>query len=143
MLDIGINLVKGIWDGIKSGWEWIGDKLEEFGNGIKNGVKKALGIKSPSVVMKKEVGVNIVLGVIEGIDATENKLKDAVQGMFSSINAGMGISPSLANNMSTSLGGMNVVVNANFETDPLGQMINKVKTFSGGAKNDYNFGMGR
>ena len=34
-------------------------------------------------------------------------------------------------------------ISNNMEFDPLGQMINKVKTFSGGAKNDYNFGMGR
>jgi tape measure domain-containing protein len=38
---------------------------------------------------------------------------------------------------------INVIVNANFEQDPLGQMVNNIKTFSGGAKNDYNYGMGR
>jgi hypothetical protein len=26
--------------------------------------------------------------------------------------------------------------------DPLGQLVNRVKTFSGGAKNDYNWGAG-
>jgi hypothetical protein len=26
--------------------------------------------------------------------------------------------------------------------DPLGQMVNDIKTFSGGSKNDYNYGMG-
>ena len=26
--------------------------------------------------------------------------------------------------------------------DPLGQMVNDVKTFSNGAKNDYNYGYG-
>ena len=29
------------------------------------------------------------------------------------------------------------------EMDTLGQMVNKIKTYSGGAKNDFNFGMGR
>lgn len=48
------------------------------------------------------------------------------------------------------LGGMNAgsgttIVNnidVKVEQDPLGQMVNKIKTYSGGAKNDYNYGMG-
>ena len=38
----------------------------------------------------------------------------------------------------------NVIVNIekNMEFDALGQLVNNVKTFSGGAKNDYNYGMG-
>ena len=41
-------------------------------------------------------------------------------------------------------GKQNIIVNveANFETDPLGQVVRNIKTFSGGAKNDYNYGMG-
>lgn len=32
--------------------------------------------------------------------------------------------------------------NINVEQDPLGQVVSNIKTFSGGAKNDYNFGLG-
>lgn len=32
--------------------------------------------------------------------------------------------------------------NVNIEQDPLGQVVSNIKTFSGGAKNDYNFGLG-
>jgi hypothetical protein len=41
-------------------------------------------------------------------------------------------------------GKQNIIVNvdATFETDPLGQVVRNIKTFSGGAKNDYNYGMG-
>lgn len=35
-----------------------------------------------------------------------------------------------------------VNVYAEFETDPIGQVVSKIKTFSGGAKNDYNYGQG-
>lgn len=35
---------------------------------------------------------------------------------------------------------INVYVESN--TDPLGQTVSHIKTFSGGAKNDYNYGMG-
>ena len=33
-------------------------------------------------------------------------------------------------------------VYADFETDPIGQTVSNIKTFSGGARNDYNYGMG-
>ena len=33
-------------------------------------------------------------------------------------------------------------VYANFETDPLGQVVSNIKTFGGGAKGDYSYGMG-
>lgn len=39
----------------------------------------------------------------------------------------------------------NIIINIdnNMKFDALGQMVNRVKTFSGGAKNDFNYGMGR
>ena len=48
--------------------------------------------------------------------------------------------------MLSSMGGQNnIIININndMKFDALGQMVNKVKTFSGGAKNDFNYGMGR
>ena len=34
-----------------------------------------------------------------------------------------------------------IIVNANFKQNSLGQTVRDIKTFSGGAKNDYNYGM--
>jgi hypothetical protein len=34
-----------------------------------------------------------------------------------------------------------VNVYANFTQDPLGQTVRDIKTFSGGSKNDFNYGM--
>ena len=53
----------------------------------------------------------------------------------------MSMSPTL-NGSYNSSPNINVVVNNSFETDPLGQMVSKIKTFSNGAKNDYNYGYG-
>ena len=38
----------------------------------------------------------------------------------------------------------NVIVNNQItnNTDPLGQTVSQIKTFSNGAKQDYNYGMG-
>ena len=37
---------------------------------------------------------------------------------------------------------VNVYNNVDVRQDPLGQMVNNIKTYSGGAKNDYNYGAG-
>ena len=53
------------------------------------------------------------------------------------------LSPSLLATASNPVNNsINVVVNNQFEQDPLGQVVSTVKTFSGGAKNDFNFGYG-
>jgi len=41
-------------------------------------------------------------------------------------------------------GNLRPIINvyADFETDPIGQTVSNIKTFSGGARNDYNYGMG-
>ena len=53
-----------------------------------------------------------------------------------------GLDSSTIGNMQASKQNIIVNVEANFETDPLGQVVRNIKTFSGGAKNDYNYGMG-
>lgn len=47
---IGADIVKGLWEGIKSMAAWIQEKVSGFVDGIVGGVKGALGIKSPSKV---------------------------------------------------------------------------------------------
>lgn len=54
-----------------------------------------------------------------------------------------GVRTQTISNMNASTPTINVVVNADFKTDPLGQLVSNIKTFSGGAKNDYNYGVGR
>ena len=50
MLEVGKNVVKGIWDGIVNMTNWIIGKVKEFAKGILDGIKSAMGIKSPSKV---------------------------------------------------------------------------------------------
>ena len=68
---IGKNLVEGLWNGINNAKDWVLGKIKGFGKGILNGLKDFFGIKSPSRVMRDEVGRMLVEGVAEGI--TENK----------------------------------------------------------------------
>lgn len=68
MLDIGRNIVEGLWNGIKNAGNWIKDKVKSFAKGILDGMKNALGIHSPSRVFRDEVGKYIALGVGDGFD---------------------------------------------------------------------------
>ena len=52
MADIGENVVKGLWNGIKNVKKWLTDKIKGFGSSVLNGIKKALGIASPSKITK-------------------------------------------------------------------------------------------
>lgn len=48
MLDIGKNIVEGLWNGIKNATGWIKSKVKDFAQGILDGMKESLGIHSPS-----------------------------------------------------------------------------------------------
>lgn len=133
--DIGLNIVKGLWNGIKGAGNWIKDKIKDFGKGIMDGFKKTFGIHSPS----KEfaiIGNYNMLGLEKGMEDMQPEIQKTIDGMFD-------LSPSLYGSTSNNLSPqVNVTVNNNMETDPLGQMVNQIKTFAGGSKNDYNYGQG-
>lgn len=135
MANIGKNMIKGLWNGAKSMKDWVIDKIKGLGKSILNGMKKVLGIKSPS----KEfaiIGKFSILGYTEELEKMKPELDKAINGMFN-------LSPSMTGTMNNTLSpNVNVVNNVNVETDPLGQVVSKIKTFSGGAKNDYNYGYG-
>jgi phage-related protein len=63
MLDIGKNIVTGIWNGINGAISWLHDKISEFCSGLVKGFKDKLIIKSPSRLFADEIGKNIALGI--------------------------------------------------------------------------------
>lgn len=71
MLDVGTNLVKGLWNGIKNVTSWVVNKVKGFGKSILDGLKSFFGIHSPSRVLRDQVGKNVALGLAEGI--TKNR----------------------------------------------------------------------
>lgn len=135
MLNVGKNMMMGLWNGIAGLKDWVINKVKNMGKAILKGLKNVLGIHSPSTEFAM-IGKFSVLGYTEQLDKMKNQLQEQVQDTF-------GISPSLTGTMNTHYS-PNIVVNNNvsMETDPLGQTVSRIKTFSGGAKNDYNYGMG-
>lgn len=133
--NIGINLIKGLWNGISNMTSWITSKIKNFAKGILNGMKSALGIHSPSTEFAI-LGKFSVLGYTEALEGMKSEVQDTIDSMFN-------LQPNINGAMSSTYS-PNMVVNVqnNMEMDPLGQLVNRVKTFSGGAKNDYNWGAG-
>lgn len=83
VLSIGKNIVTGLWNGINGKVSWIKDKILGFAGGIVSSVKSALGIKSPSRVMRDQVGKYIPMGLSKGIEENAGYVKDAMAGLDS------------------------------------------------------------
>ena len=79
MLEIGKNIIQGIWNGISGAASWLWDKITSFCNGIVDGIKGALGIHSPSKVLADEVGSNMALGIEEGFQESLRSVYDKMQ----------------------------------------------------------------
>ena len=135
MKDVGKNLIKGLWNGIKDVTGWITDKIKGFGKSVLKSIKGIFGIHSPSTEFEY-IGVMNVKGMEKGLEKEKAQLQDTFDSMFD-------LSPSLYGTSSVNLSpNVNVEVYNSYKQDPLGQMVSDVKTFSGGSKNDYNYGQG-
>jgi hypothetical protein len=95
MLSIGKDIVTGLWNGISGMVGWITDKVMGFANSVLGGIKKALGIHSPSRVMRDQVGKMMALGMgigfeknipdadmQKGIETTIGKLQAEADNIF-------------------------------------------------------------
>jgi len=66
--ELGVNIIEGIINGLKSMLTALWDAAKNIGNSIMSGVKGALDINSPSGAMEDEVGRMIPPGITLGID---------------------------------------------------------------------------
>jgi tape measure domain-containing protein len=79
--DVGEAVVEGIWEGIKSLGGWLKRKVSGFFSGIVDWGKKALGINSPSRVIRDEVARWIPAGLVDGINREKNAVIKAAEQM--------------------------------------------------------------
>jgi len=73
MVDIGINLIKGLWEGIGSVKEWILDKISGFCDGIVDGMLDFFNIGSPSKLMRDMIGKWLPPGIAVGFELAAPK----------------------------------------------------------------------
>lgn len=84
LLDIGKNIVRGLWDGISDMTGWIVDKIKGFGDSVLDGIKDFFGIASPSKLMRDEVGKMLPLGMAEGITGGKKYVDSAMTSLAKS-----------------------------------------------------------
>lgn len=78
IIDVGKSIVEGLWQGILGAKDWLIGKVKGFGQDILDGLKGFFGIHSPSTVMRDVVGKNLVLGIVEGVNAYGEKVVIAI-----------------------------------------------------------------
>lgn len=95
-VNIGENIVNGLWEGISGAASWLGDQISGFVGGVVDGVKGFFGIHSPSTVFRDEVGkqlaAGIGLGFTDEMDSVSKQMQKAIptpEVAFSTAAAGM------------------------------------------------------
>ncbi|MCC0630162.1 MULTISPECIES: phage tail tape measure protein [unclassified Clostridioides] len=85
VLDIGKNIVEGLWKGITGAGDWLKGKVGDFANGVINGFKNGFGVHSPSWKMRDLVGKFLPLGIWEGIKVELPSLKSNIDNVVSNL----------------------------------------------------------
>ena len=80
----GRDVVRGLWNGIKSMGSWLKSTLIGWAKNLIPGpIAKALGIHSPSRVMADQVGKWIPAGVVEGIKSGQGAVDKTMSNLVS------------------------------------------------------------
>ena len=127
-------MIRGFGEGIMSA---LGD-LQARVSSVANSIRSRLHFSRPDTGPLRDYETwmpDMIKGMAKSLERAMPMLTDKVDELA------FGLSPTLNGSYSNNPN-VNVIVNNSFETDPLGQMVSKIKTFSNGAKNDYNYGYG-
>jgi TP901 family phage tail tape measure protein len=81
MFDSGKNASKGFLTGLKSQEKELQKEMDSLGKALVKAIKEALGIKSPSAVMRDEVGWQVGAGMVAGMDAHRPHIAAAARRM--------------------------------------------------------------
>ena len=118
-LKVGIDVIKGIAGGLIGGIKNI--NFKSIGSALLGGVKRAMGIKSPSTLFRDQVGVFLADGLGVGFEEEMKDVKDdmakAIPTSFdvkSKINASGTVSGSSAGNLLSKAGSSVSIVIENF-----------------------------
>lgn len=84
----GIDLIQGLIDGMGSMVSNVANKAKEIATGAIDTVKGWFGINSPSKVFK-DIGVNVVQGLVKGLDDNRKKAASAVDRLLREIDKGV------------------------------------------------------
>lgn len=129
-IKVGNDIVKGIWDGIENGKDWLKTKITSFAGNVADWFKDTFQINSPSKLMADEVGLYLGEGVGEGIlDSMPYVKKDLskfskyITDNLSGVKAGLSVN----NGVMTGLSGNNgqTIINAGMSVSYNGSLSRK------------------
>lgn len=115
-IQIGKDVIKGIINGFTSMGNFIWDAIKSVGNSMIDGIKNFFGIKSPSRLMRDEVGVYLAEGIGVGftkkIGNVVSDMKNTISQETGNLNTDIGLTSkvsSLNGRMGNIASGGNVV----------------------------------
>ena len=68
IVEVGTNIVEGIWEGIKGAAGWLLNRVKEWCGSILDGIMGFFGIHSPSTVFRDQVGRYMAQGIGVGFE---------------------------------------------------------------------------
>jgi len=84
MIEVGKEVLPGLWKGIEEGWDNFWGNVGEFISGLIQGFKDGFEIKSPSKVFA-EIGNFLIDGLWEGISNKVTEIHDNIKGFVEGI----------------------------------------------------------
>lgn len=131
VIEVGKDIVRGVWDGIKAMGSWIKEKVSGFFGGIVDNVKGVLGIHSPSRVFAG-IGENMALGLGEGWESEYGTIKRGITSGLDFGTAQIGAEQSFGGQMRSALssignvgGDINIVVQSVLDGKVIGETAYK------------------
>lgn len=81
LMQIGSDLISGLWNGITSQWQVVWEFIKGWLEGFIDGVKDVLGVHSPSTIFA-EIGGNLIQGLWDGITAIWSTFIEYINGIL-------------------------------------------------------------
>ncbi len=103
MIEIGGQIIDGLWQGIKAKAEQLKAGVTSIGNGIVSWFKNPLQIHSPSRVMHA-VGVNVMQGLQNGMDSMRAGVQGTAAGAAGDVEGAMSGLDQMGQSLSSSIG---------------------------------------
>lgn len=122
MLKVGKDVIRGLWDGIKSLGGWLKDQVVGFAGGVIDGFKRGFGSNSPAKKMIP-VGVTLPQGLSVGLLKGERDLLKDVRGVASNVVGAAELPAVSARNnlpydLAASAGAANLAMSSSLSVDP-------------------------
>lgn len=122
MLEIGKNIVEGIWNGISGAAQWLWDQVSGFCSSIVDNIKSFFGIESPSKLFRDQVGVYLAKGIGVGFSDEMGSVSKAMQNVLSKDVAALSAEANIDANLGTP---------PTTATDNLGSWIGSLSNLAG------------